>query len=670
MQGQELANSAGAKTLLKPMRLYRLRIVVRSLLSTMASRSRQWVLPERCAFTTLHGVTRADSLRAARRQMCKLGSDHMSTYATSAIPDGELHSPSSRNDATNARVPISAILGCRFPDRQLIHSLLEDYFEAVHWFSLVVCERRFRRSLSSVDEGYASPSDAPFLTLLSIVLAMAAWYRSKRIAAEDCREWQQWTSDLIHIVESRMVYIMDDRSVTAVQTCILLGSHHVYHGRPNLSFALLGAAIKISHALGLHRHIAQGDAEDIEERKRVWWTVYTWDRFASISYGRPMTINDEDCDVQLPTEFAECPYFVQESTDEHGLDRGIVYSPYQTELSKLYRIASPALRNIFGYLSPGSTKQRFETEYASLASEVTTELLAWRSQLPPHLVLDLEQDYRPESSNQRLRAHLLQSLSLQLTFDNLLIVLYRPFLARQVDHLSMESASLHDSPLQHAFTSHGPPGPSSGDNVNPHTNDHIPIVNHAVGHSEYWLDAAMGTTRITELPKLAALAKDSHLVAFMAINVFHAGIVLILLALSDPLSDRAQQLKRIVSRVLRLQEAMGEQSALSRQSGMVLQNLIALLVRREGDAMLGRLAPAMVQAGDRRGQVSRCEDHAMAEATPYGAPLRAHTAEVSGHTSAMSPEGQVWPNVGVAQRLNESLASVQHGKTTDAHNML
>jgi len=76
-----------------------------------------------------------------------------------------------------------------------------------------------------------------------------------------------------------MVYIMDDRSVTAVQTCILLGSHHVYHGRPNLSFALLGAAIKISHALGLHRHIAQGDAEDIEERKRVWWTVYTWDRF-------------------------------------------------------------------------------------------------------------------------------------------------------------------------------------------------------------------------------------------------------------------------------------------------------------------------------------------------------------------------------------------------------
>lgn len=224
-------------------------------------------------------MTRADSLRAARRQMCKLGSDHMSTYATSAIPDGELHSPSSRNDATNARVPISAILGCRFPDRQLIHSLLEDYFEAVHWFSLVVCERRFRRSLSSVDEGYASPSDAPFLTLLSIVLAMAAWYRSKRIAAEDCREWQQWTSDLIHIVESRMVYIMDDRSVTAVQTCILLGSHHVYHGRPNLSFALLGAAIKISHALGLHRHIAQGDAEDIEERKRVWWTVYTWDRF-------------------------------------------------------------------------------------------------------------------------------------------------------------------------------------------------------------------------------------------------------------------------------------------------------------------------------------------------------------------------------------------------------
>ncbi|KAG8407387.1 hypothetical protein J3459_010668 [Metarhizium acridum] len=98
-------------------------------------------------------------------------------------------------------------------------------------------------------------------------------------------------------------------------------------------------------------------------------------------------------------------------------------------------------------------------------------------------------------------------------------------------------------------------------------------VSNSTNNSEYWLSAAVRTGRIVELPELAQLAKESHLVAFMAINLFHAAIVLILLALSDPLSDRAQKLKRAITRVLRLQHLLGKQSALSKQSGFVLQNL-------------------------------------------------------------------------------------------------
>jgi hypothetical protein len=33
---------------------------------------------------------------------------------------------------------------------------------------------------------------------------------------------------------------------------------------------------------------------------RVWWTIYTWDRFASITYGRPLGINDKDCNLDMP----------------------------------------------------------------------------------------------------------------------------------------------------------------------------------------------------------------------------------------------------------------------------------------------------------------------------------------------------------------------------------
>lgn len=73
------------------------------------------------------------------------------------------------------RLPICSIIGGRFPKQNEIDSLLEDYFESVHWLSLVIYEPRFRKRIESITDGYAYPTEAPFLTLLSIMLCMAAW---------------------------------------------------------------------------------------------------------------------------------------------------------------------------------------------------------------------------------------------------------------------------------------------------------------------------------------------------------------------------------------------------------------------------------------------------------------------------------------------------------------
>lgn len=157
-------------------------------------------------------------------------------------------------------------------------TLLEDYFETVHWFSLVIYEPHFRRRFAAVQDGYAYPSDTPFLLLLSVALCMGAWYRASRSSGNDAEAWRLLSNELLQVVESRLIHIMDQHSLMAIQTCILLGSHHVYHGRPNLSFSLLGATIKMANALSLHRYTGHGSPGEIEERKRVWWTVYTWDR--------------------------------------------------------------------------------------------------------------------------------------------------------------------------------------------------------------------------------------------------------------------------------------------------------------------------------------------------------------------------------------------------------
>ncbi|EFY87314.1 C6 transcription factor, putative [Metarhizium acridum CQMa 102] len=347
----------------------------------------------------------ADSAMGIARKISRLGSQGIESCSTFAIPDGGYRAQSPRAGVGDARIPISTILGSRFPDRRLIHELMEDYFDAVHWFSLVMYERKFRRQLASVEDGCAD----------------------------------------VHLV--------------GISSCLPRST------KPFL--ALLGATIKISHALGIHRHLPHKSPDETEERKRVWWTIYTWDRFASISYGRPLSINDEDFNLEMPLEYPESPYFSRQ----------------------------------------------------------------------------------PGASN----------------------LLYRPFLAKQVDHLSIMPsnayalASRAGSPVPEL---HGSPLTESLRNLT------VPdAVSNSTNNSEYWLSAAVRTGRIVELPELAQLAKESHLVAFMAINLFHAAIVLILLALSDPLSDRAQKLKRAITRVLRLQHLLGKQSALSKQSGFVLQNL-------------------------------------------------------------------------------------------------
>lgn len=133
----------------------------------------------------------------------------------------------------------------------------------------------------SVRTGTALPSQRPFLLLLSTVLGLGAWYHAQRPqpAGEiSPGESKLWSEKLIANAESRMVELLDQSSTTAVQTMVLLGTFYVYHGKPNLSFSLLGATVKSAHAAGLHKGSGASSKDELEERKRVWWTIYTWDR--------------------------------------------------------------------------------------------------------------------------------------------------------------------------------------------------------------------------------------------------------------------------------------------------------------------------------------------------------------------------------------------------------
>ncbi|PYH43666.1 fungal specific transcription factor domain-containing protein [Aspergillus saccharolyticus JOP 1030-1] len=398
----------------------------------------------------------------------------------------------------------------------------------------------------------------------------------------------------------------------------------------------------MAHAIGMQRELRRGDVDDIEERKRVWWTIYTWDRFASITYGTPLGINDKDCNLGMPADIYENPSFSVPGSERSV---SVCYSPYQRELNRLYLIASPALEIIFGSRTSRTSQDLVRDCFVTLVQETSEKLHSWRHCLPSHLILDLQQDFCA-SGEQSSKAYALQALSLHLTYDNILIVLYRPLISRQVDHLWMSNLSPGIEDLcSNSFASAAAPN----------SHRRTPILA-STANSDLWMKAAIRTSRITELPVLAQLATDSHLVAFLAINLFNAAVVLAVMAISEPLSDAAQEVKRTMTRILRLQELLGKRSALSRQSTQVLKKVVTMLLRRESAAMLAPFAETSTFM-----EYDTNPDRNMPGLPPMSVeetlrlPLKATLDMVD---PLIGSQGS--SNLGRASRVNESLTSVQY----------
>ncbi|KAI0011309.1 hypothetical protein F4779DRAFT_574336 [Xylariaceae sp. FL0662B] len=593
----------------------------------------------------------ADSAVGIAHKICQLSNQGALKRITSAIPGGDVYGKdrASRLDSTQRR-PIISILGYPLPLTDTMRTLLEEYFDSVHWFSLVIHEPRFRSEFESIQDGLAYPSQREFLLLLSTVLGMGAWYVwHKRGTDADYpdEDWQAWALSLIEGAGSQLADLMSRNSIASVQACILLGSYYLYHGKPNLSFALLGATIKTAQAIRLHRQPVWGDRETIEERKRVWWAIYTWDRFASVTYGRPLGINDKDCNVTQPVDVYESPYFKANSLAR--ADDSICYSSYQRELNKLYLIASPIIETIFGMRAVGFNNQVEGNPYITQIMELSERLWAWRRHLPPDLLLDLTSDYGPNHSN-TLRVHRLQALSLHLTFDNLLIIIHRPLLAQQVDHL------IKNQPESGQPATHSPSSLSFVASSSPfHTASlDSPLSASQMSSTDQWWNAALRTSRVTEMPRLAQLATDTHLVAFLAINLFNSAIVMVVMALSDPLSDKAQEVKRTITRIFRLQELLAKKTKLSIQSNLVLKDVIQMLLRREAEAMLAPVVASKTRTtGDGEQTPTSSQTPLMSVEDTLRLPIQPPGAVNS------RPDNQQRSTADRALRLNESLASVQ-----------
>ncbi|KAG9500511.1 hypothetical protein J7337_008991 [Fusarium musae] len=203
---------------------------------------------------------------------------------------------------------------------------------------------------------------------------------------------------------TRILRIISERPrIDAIEIRLLLSFYSLALNRRYTAYALAGSSVRLSVVMGLHLNVPESQLRDAgarEHRNRVWWTAYSFDRMWASRLGHPVAIQDDDIEVDLPTDpvldtpsddFADSSYFIA------GL--------------RLARLAAKVINAIY-------TRRPQQKTLSQRVQEALRDLRAFVEELPPHL--HIEPTDAPEPSP--------KPLSLHLYFNQVAITATRPIL--------------------------------------------------------------------------------------------------------------------------------------------------------------------------------------------------------------------------------------------------
>lgn len=158
-------------------------------------------------------------------------------------------------------------------------TLIDAYFKRIHVFIPMLDETTFR-----ADYLEGQRFDAPWLALLNMVFAMGSIVAMK---GDDYNHINYYTKAMEHLPMDAF----GSSHIETVQALALIGGYYLHYiNRPNMANAVLGAAVRMASALGLHRESLAQSGSDIaaaETRRRTWWSLFCLDTWATTTMGRP-----------------------------------------------------------------------------------------------------------------------------------------------------------------------------------------------------------------------------------------------------------------------------------------------------------------------------------------------------------------------------------------------
>ncbi|KAJ8109303.1 hypothetical protein OPT61_g7554 [Boeremia exigua] len=480
------------------------------------------------------------------------------------------------------------------PTHDIALSLVNNYFDRIHWFVLVFHQSDFRQRFKVLYEELALHSECrntsiSFFGVFIAVCILSLSYMDREQTSRLNHLGEDGTllqARLLAVLQSKLLDIASEGSIEAVQACVLLGSYFVYHGQPQSAWLVCGWSLRIAQALKLHRRsntesIGVPDLDNTsqraeETRKRCWWAVYEIETFCSMLYGYPLSINDDDCDVEPLHQYPERskdPAWDVTLWRDKGQATLLSFKFAMARLSIIVRAALSELYSL-DVNNPRWNARESNASHRihSLTEKVTsldTKLHAWASQLPQELRIEHPslgtaipcKDYlqsQPGLCANACSHYLfpLQSISLKLSFENARILIHRPLLSYR---MSMSQPHI-DFPCKRT------PDPCQ----------------HSVQTCQ---NAALQISASCSSP-IVKDAAATYAVAFVCLHLLTASITLSIVALLKSMTPASLECKMGLRRLMEMQSHLSGRSLVAKQGFAVSKRLMSLLLEKEMKQML------------------------------------------------------------------------------------
>jgi hypothetical protein len=277
-----------------------------------------------------------------------------------------------------------------YPDRDLADKLVAAYFARFHFLMPVIDKpsfmTRYENLMANKHDPVLARTEAAFTALVFAVFSCAARLIDdpRLVAGENLDDGGM---GMVYYERALILHYISHASIQVahVQCLILMSSFLCSVNCLPQAWLLVGQAVRTAQDLGLHRSPRRllVSPIDKETRRKIWWGVYSLDRMLALALGRPLGVEDSDCDVELPVEVDD------ENLSEYfsiGAQTSRSYLSLMTgtnALTGLYKIAGRVLRQVYAidnckdHLEP-EKKAELQRSVESLDKELTK----WCDELP------------------------------------------------------------------------------------------------------------------------------------------------------------------------------------------------------------------------------------------------------------------------------------------------